>query len=390
MRQPTPVFAMSRSQHELNVIGHECMNPETSGRRGHAALQNWYDRSENEHTPLPAAVYTCPELLVAELKALFHRQWICCGHQSQLSEPGDYLTVEVGGVPVLLVCDTQCEIRALSNICLHRAARIVEGCGRTRRFSCPYHAWTYKLDGRLDKAPFMDEADLSSHRLPAYAVELWHGLVFVCLDPAADSLATKLTGLTERMNPYKLEGGRVVDSSRHPMACNWKLLVENFCESYHVFRVHPQSVEPSSPSRTTRVWDGGPGFNAHTQALLKPGHDTSADYESHPGYENEIRLCCLYPSFVFSAHPELLISLSVHPTGPQTCEYLCLAVALHPMPDEEVSPLVNRVHAFLAEDRAVIEGVQRNLSTGHDPIGPLHEWERTNWHFGRYIAEHVL
>ena len=350
---------------------------------GRASLRAWYEQAGDLMRPLPANVYTCPDLWARELDQIFAREWIWCGHVSELAVAGDFLTFRIIDTPLIVLRDEEGELRAFANVCQHRGAALVEGQGRRPRFSCPYHAWTYDLNGRLEKAPYMDGIDLTGVRLREYPVEVWLGLVFVSLNPEATPLAPRLEGLEERQAPLRIPEGTVISRTEHHMACNWKMLVENFCESYHIFRVHPESIEPVNPSHTIQVGPGGTGFNDHTMAMRREGREDSV-----------LRLNCLYPCFTSTSNPANMIILSVQPTGPATLRYLCEVVLLEASEmdpaGEEARKMVAWVHAFLDEDRKVIEGVQRNLAAGINPSGPLHEWERTNWEFGRYVARQVL
>lgn len=351
---------------------------------GRDSLRAWYEQAGDLMRPLPANVYTCPDLWVSELDQIFAKEWIWCGHVSELAVAGDFLTFRIIDTPLIVLRDDEGELRAFANVCQHRGAVVVEGQGRRPRFSCPYHAWTYDLNGRLETAPYMDGIDLTGVRLREYPVEVWLGLVFVSLNPAATPLAPRLEGLEESLEPLRIPEGIVISRTEHHMDCNWKLLVENFCESYHIFRVHPESIEPVNPSHTIQVWPGGTGFNHHTMALRREGRE-----------ESVLRLNCLYPCFTSTSNPENMIILSVQPTGPATLRYLCEVVLLEGSEmdpaGEEARKMVAWVLDFLGrEDRKIIEGAQRNLAAGIDPSGPLHEWERTNWEFGRYVARQVL
>ena len=303
-------------------------------RSSHSArdtLRAWYEQPSDPMRPLPASVYTCPDLWACELERIFSKEWIWCAHVSELESTGDFLTFKIIDTPLIVLRDEQQRLRAFANVCPHRGALLVEGKGCRSRFSCPYHAWTYDLNGSLEKAPYMDGRDLSAVHLHEYPVEVWCGLIFVTLDRTAAALAPRLEGLEERLAGLRIPQGTVISRTENHMSCNWKLLVENFCESYHVFRVHPESIEPVNPSHTIEVGRAGPGFNDHTMALRREGRE-----------ESVLRLNCLYPSFTSTSNPNNMIMLSVQPTSPTTCRCFRLPFALRRGPASRGTSNVQR------------------------------------------------
>ena len=129
---------------------------------------------------LPPVLYTSPEFYEFERRAIFQRDWLCVGRTDQLAEPGDFRSISIAGEPLIAVRDSDGELRVISAVCRHRGMVIVEGSGNCRRFTCPYHHWTYGLDGALLGTPAMDRAvsfDRSDHSLPELKVEVWQGFI---------------------------------------------------------------------------------------------------------------------------------------------------------------------------------------------------------------------
>ena len=217
---------------------------------------------------------------------------------------------------------------------------------------------------------------------------------FVNLDVNADPLVPSLSKLEQRLAPYEIAKYRVVYREELEFACNWKVLVENFCESYHLFCVHKKTLEPGSPTRTTQIREGGEGFNHHT--VIGEGMDISEKHLARlPENMASIgHLVCIYPCLAFSVDPATSVWLSVQPTGPQTLR--CITqIALLPDKGDEVSDeyaqqVTESVEEFMAEDKKVIELVQRGLAANVGNSGIMHEWERTNWEFGHYLARQLL
>ncbi|HEX3065647.1 MAG TPA: Rieske (2Fe-2S) protein, partial [Dongiaceae bacterium] len=140
---------------------------------------------------LPREAYTSPELHALEVKTIFEKSWLCVGRAEYVPNAGDYYTIDVIGEPVIIVRGKDGEVRALNAACRHRAMPVAQGKGNTGRFTCPYHAWTYALDGRLIGAPHMEQSQVFNKeacRLPSYRLESWMGFLFVNLDDDAAPL----------------------------------------------------------------------------------------------------------------------------------------------------------------------------------------------------------
>ena len=158
----------------------------------HEELRGIHDGTITSPRSMTPSFYTDPRVLAAEERAVFLSSWLCLGREDEISEPGAYLTREVLGEPLILTRSSKTRIRALSNVCRHRGSRLVDGQGTTKRFTCPYHAWTYGLDGRLVRAPLI-EGDLTDCNLPEFPVETWMGWIFVNLDGTARPLSEQYT-----------------------------------------------------------------------------------------------------------------------------------------------------------------------------------------------------
>ena len=198
--------------------------------------------------------YLDPGFFELELEKVLKPGWHAVAHQSQLPEPGDYRSVDLLGTPLLVLRDERRRLRVFSRVCLHRALPIVEGSGHTRRFSCPYHRWAYDLDGCLRAAPSMNDVpgfDRDACRLPELRLEEWQGFAFVSLDPTAAPLVPRLGPLTELLEPEPFDELVVIGSLEFESPFNWKILVENFVESYHHQGPHRQSLQPTNPAAGT-------------------------------------------------------------------------------------------------------------------------------------------
>ena len=192
----------------------------------------------------PARAYSDPGVLVEELSSVWRRGWLVAGSTSDVSDPKSYLAVDLAGVPVVVTRDRDGVLRALANVCRHRGMILAEGCGSALALSCPNHAWTYGLDGRLKGAPRSSgEAgfDPSTIRLPEYAVLEWGPFVLVNLDPDAEPPLAELALMDATLAAAGLDL-RAMRPSGDPVDwtidANWKIVIENYLECYHCSWVH--------------------------------------------------------------------------------------------------------------------------------------------------------
>src|SRR5438128_6072647 len=193
---------------------------------------------------LPQRYFVSPEIFAEEQSEIFSKQWLLVGHQSQILKPGDYFVAPVAGESLIIVRDQGSTIRGFYNVCRHRGTRLKEdACGHASSIQCPYHAWTYRLDGRLIGAPHMDEVpgfDKADYPLHRVNLGLWEGFIFVNLEKNPEPLEewfSPLKGKFSHWNMSILQPAKRID---YDVRANWKLMFENYSECYHCPGVHPQ------------------------------------------------------------------------------------------------------------------------------------------------------
>ena len=248
---------------------------------------------------LPAGCYTAPEFFAFEQTEVFSRSWICVGRIEQVAEPGDCLATEVAGEPVLVVRGEDGTIRALGAICQHRG-EIIPCPEKGKAIRCPLHFWTYDFQGRLAGAPRMGDAEAVQRlrqtvRLPTLRLELWHGFIFVNLDPEAAPLAPSLAKLEPLWAGYEATGLKALPPkmSDTPLPWNWKVQVENFTDAYHPEYVHigTHDFAPSvMEGDGVRFTEMKPGDNAIVRSvpmrtpdggMMKDGWGPEAAFPAH-------------------------------------------------------------------------------------------------------------
>lgn len=194
---------------------------------------------------LPGHLYTSRELFEQELDAIFGRQWLYAGHVSQIPDNGDYLTLSVGTESGIVVRDGDGSIHGLLNVCRHRGSRLTTcASGTARRFTCPYHQWTYRHDGTLVGAPRMaKDFDPSAYPLQRLHTAVWQGLIFVNFSSDdVEDLNTMLGNSDDLLEPFDIANARIAHTESYDVEANWKLVWENSQECYHCNANHPEFI----------------------------------------------------------------------------------------------------------------------------------------------------
>jgi phenylpropionate dioxygenase-like ring-hydroxylating dioxygenase large terminal subunit len=194
----------------------------------------------------PVSSYTCSDRLNQERSTVFRRHPLLIGMSDRVREPGDYISEDLAGVPVIVCRDRENRVRAFLNICRHRGARLVDGCGSARRFVCPYHAWTYNLDGKLATIPSgrdFELVDKETNGLPEFSAVESDGLIYVQLEGEND-ITESLAGMGRDLEAHGFSTFHHYRSLTIRRQMNWKLCPETFMEGYHLQYLHKDSVGP--------------------------------------------------------------------------------------------------------------------------------------------------
>ena len=198
--------------------------------------------SHKQGCSLEQRFYTDPAIFELELERIITRNWILAGHQSELPEPGDFKVLNVANESAIIVRGSDGTLKGFANVCRHRGSLVcLESKGSTRKFMCPYHGWTYDIDGNLTAARNMpDDFDKSAYGLKAVSVDTVHGLMFVCFTDNPLSLDGAKKDLAEPMAVFDFENLKVAAHKSYDIPANWKLSIENYQECYHCATAHPE------------------------------------------------------------------------------------------------------------------------------------------------------
>jgi Rieske 2Fe-2S family protein len=344
---------------------------------------------------LPGIAYTDPLLYEQELTEVFERAWILVGHVSELSEPGQYVTANVGREPVVVIRGLDGEVRAMSNVCRHRASTILEGVGQTRSvLRCPYHAWTYELDGQLAAAPSGQgfaclDRDLVA--LPQFRVGVAGGFVFCCIDPDQMSLEQMLGPVgpyLEYLNIANLTVHRNDDGARwtEDFAENWKVMADNYLEDYHVPVAHPSLVRLVDVRRT--VGDNNDWCEwSRVPYRDRPSRDPrEREYQSLirriPGmpkeFEGSMGHVCIWPTTFMEIYPHHIDTWQLEPTGLLSTRATTMTL-VHPNEDESARrarELMFELNVdIMGEDVDITTRVQRGVQAPSYHSGILNDEE---------------
>ena len=322
-----------------------------------------------------------------EQEMLFARTWHLAAATDELAEPGDFVTIDAGHDPLVVVRGLDNELRAFHDFCPHRGIKLLVDSGNTRTgIVCPYHSWNFALDGTLRNVPQPEEFDpvaLEDCGLVAASVAEWGGMVFVNGAPDAD-FAAYLQGFPEHIGSYRPEQLREVVRVQFDARCNWKLFVENHVDVYHLWYLHARSL--SAYDHQQFEWDAlGPHWVSYEPA--KAGVERRRPHVgSTPiaGLDERdkvgIGAHMLFPNTLFATESEFFMSYVAKPLAPDRS---VIDVRIRAEPSADVEMLVAAAKEFMLEDVSACEGIQATVRSSRFRVGPLaqnHERPITLFH----------
>jgi phenylpropionate dioxygenase-like ring-hydroxylating dioxygenase large terminal subunit len=349
---------------------------------------------------MPPSVYTSEDFLTRELNDIFAKDWFCVGRASALATSGDYVTYDLAGQPIIVLRDTEGRLKAMSNVCRHRMSTLLEGRGNTRSIVCPYHAWTYNLDGSLRGAPAMTQNEAfckTDYKLPEVRCEEWLGWVFVTLNPAAPKVAQQLPKLAEMISDYNMTAYTESFFETHIWDTNWKVLAENFMESYHLPVCHAGTIGGLSKLNEMICPPGEDAFNYHTilkDASLKIAMAHPSNTRMQGDRRRTAYLLAIYPSLLITLTPGYFWYLTLHPQGVGQVRIgfgggMSDDYASDPDAQAHFERLKSLLDDVNVEDRGCTEKVYRGLCSTAATPGHLSHLERPNYDFATYINARI-
>jgi Rieske 2Fe-2S family protein len=278
--------------------------------------------------------FVSPKIFAREQEEIFANHWLLVGHQNQIANAGDYIVQRVAGESLIIVRDKNGAIHGFFNICRHRGTTLIEDAsGQISSIQCPYHAWTYALDGRLVGAPHMDEVpgfDKADYSLHPVNLALWEGFIFVNLSDSPTPLAEWVAPLAGKFSSWKMSILRPAKRIEYDVAANWKLMFENYSECYHCPGVHPMLSKVSPYDSAENDLTQGPflgGFMKINKgkSLSMSGNACALEINHEHEQEDDTRVFyySIFPNMLLSLHPEYVMVHQLWPKAPDRTLILC-------------------------------------------------------------------
>ncbi len=351
---------------------------------------------------LEGYVYTDPEVLQREKEQFFMRDWLCVGRVEEVENPGDYMTFEILGEPLIVARNKAGALHAFSNVCAHRGVAIAAGQGNRKMFSCPYHGWVYDLEGRLKNAPHMDQSEgfsIDQCRLRPLQLDQWQGWLFVCFDTDAPDLLSFLGSSAERFEFVHGEDCRLANKWEFDLQCNWKTVVENFQDVYHLRVLHADTFGEAVDVDNYRpeLLENGKFFCRHVGGVMTP--DNVSRFGGLPCWDGlpsssaclqhinpNIMLFCRWDSlFMWNAWP-----VSVDKT--RIIFYMTFHKSHFDDPEFEAKLKVytDFEKAVASEDIEMIQSLQRGFNSRAYKPGRMSVYERTIHHMINHQIESLF
>ena len=324
-----------------------------------------FDNTGPIATGLPSTAYASEEFFALENAKLFHHSWVFVGFAHELAQPGDAIPVSVAGRPLLLVRNGAGEIKAFHNVCRHRCLKLVdEACNVGPVLRCPYHSWTYSLDGELKLTPYFggleprqvpEGFDRTSRGLVPVRFALWHDWIFVNLSDSGPDFDDFVAPLARWLRDIDFERVKhMVTLDFGEVRANWKLLMENFIEPYHVQFVHSKTTE--QPLQDHYTINEADCLGSAIDISRTPGESTRDDNLSVSS-----RYLTLFPNFVLGRYfpDQIGVHLNIPVSADRTYQRRAIyATGADPMSAAEVEKLAKLWHKVHKEDHAMCERLQ--------------------------------
>ena len=356
-----------------------------------------------QSTMLPAAAYRDESVFRWEQQHLFDGGWVCVGRESDVPDPRCQRAVRIGLSSVLMTRDEQGAVRVLANICRHRGHELLACGASTQRGAivCPYHAWSYDLDGSLRHAPKVHDIDATTLGLVPVRSASWGGWLFVNVDGQAPPIEQYLGDLPAMLANWELHRLRPAQTHHYDLAANWKLACENYHECYHCPLIHPELCRVTVANSGDNYRDEAGAFVGGSMELAPSAHTMSlsgaSDASVRPGLTDHQRRQVLYlnlfPNLLISVHPDYVMTHRIEPLSATRCAVECQWLFdpadlarddFDPTGSIEFWDITNR------QDWAAVESVQRSIASPLYQPGVLAHGEDAVYQFAGMVANAYL
>lgn len=318
-------------------------------------------------TTPPSSWYTHREFSILETDTVFTNNWILVARTDQLEEKGQYVATEISGEPIVIVRDDK--LRAFYNVCRHHAAAVMQGEGKARAMHCPYHGWTYNLDGSLRSTPQFEGAkdfDPACNGLKPVRVDIFEKFVFVCLDETAPDLENFIGGMKEKFNPLQLDQLQFYQRVEYELDCNWKVFVDNYLDGgYHVPILH-QDLNSAICYKDYRV-------ELEDRYCLQSCPMAENKVANRVRKGTDALYFWLYPNVMFNFYDGILDTNLTIPVSENKCKVIFDYYFVdQPEQDENFKKRsIEVAHQVQLEDESICLSVQRGLSSRAYETGRL-------------------
>ncbi len=285
---------------------------------------------------LAGRYFTSPDIFVEERERIFYRRWLCIGRADQVAQPGNYFLQQAGDESIIILRNRRGELRAFYNVCRHRGTRLCEKASGqfSETIQCPYHAWTYALDGQLVGAPHMSEVDdFDKHDYPLHPVmiDTWDGFLFINLERECEPFAVAFAPLVGRFKRFNVGSLRAARRIEYDVRANWKLIIQNYSECLHCPTLHPGLSKISPYQSGQNDLYAGPHLGGYMdivagvdsltvsgRACALPVGDTLPVEDLHRVYYYSI-----FPNMLLSLHPDYVMFHTLWPQTPDRTRIVC-------------------------------------------------------------------
>ena len=354
---------------------------------------------------LPPACYHDGDWMQKELESIFHRSWMCVGRCDRAKQPGSFFVMDIGKASLVILRDNKDQLRAYANTCSHRGMRLLNGEGRCRLLVCPFHAWSYDLDGKLHAAPRMETCenfDPEDFRLPEIPLQTLGGFAFVNFDGEAESLEQWLGDFPEHHAPWSLERMITTRIREFEVDCNWKAFLEVFNEYYHLPLVHPDTLssfylEPDPPESVAGNYVTQFGKTEGAAAILKKDQDRALPTISGLVGRHAFgtRYTWVFPALTFAVSNDSFWMYQAFPLAPDRCRVIqtvAFPEASTELPEfeEKSARYYERIDTALDEDIPFLLQQQAGLSSPFARQGRFSALEPCVGHFACWYSRRML